>query len=205
MTTRSTAWRAPLLVATATVAAPAVAITGVGSIRDGGSPLLSMAAVLVGLALVIYLILRQRPPLSTVLAAGVLGGLVLGAGIRLAMFVAAEMGGGVERSVGGTVGLVLAFAIPGVVLSGLALAVRTFKPLGPRGVAVLVGVIWAGFIAGPLREELFARGNGWVNIVTFLLAGVAGGLVIGRVQLAVEGWWDRRATRGAPLEAASTV
>lgn len=195
MTTRSTGWRAPLLVAIATVAAPVTAITGVGSIRDGGSPLLSLAAVLVGLALVVYLILRQRPLLTTVLVAGVLGGWVLGAGIRLAMFVAAEMGGGVERSVDGTVGLILAGAMPGVVISGLALAMRAVKPFGPRGVAVLVGVIWVGLIAGPLREELFARGNGWVNIATFLLSAVAGGTVIGRLQLAMESWWEPRIRR----------
>lgn len=198
MTTHSTGWRAPLLVAIATVAAPATALTGIGSMRDGGSPLLSIAAAVVGVGLVCYLVLRQRPLLSTVVAAGVLGGWVLGAGVRLAMFVAAEMGGGVERSVDGTFGLILSTAMPGIVLSGLVLTVRAFKPLGPRGVAVLLGVIWAGILGVPLREELFARGNGWVNLATFMLAGVTSGLVIGRVQIAMEGWWERRDARRQP-------
>lgn len=197
MTTRSTGWRAAILVAVATTAAPVMAITGLGSMRDGGSPLLSLAAVLVGLALVVYLILRQRPLLSTVLAGGILGGWVLGAGVRLAMFVAAEMGGRVERSVDGTVGLILFFAIPGVVFSGLVLVVRTFTPIGPRGIAVLVTAICA-FLLVDVREELFAEGNGWVNILTFLLAAAAGGVVIGRGQLAVEAWWDRRKARRTP-------
>lgn len=205
MSRRTTGWRAPVLVAIATTAAPAVAITGLGSVRDGGSPVLSIAAAIGGLALLAYLVLRQRPLLSTVLAGGILGGWVLGAGVRLAMFVAAEMGGRVERSVDGTVGLILFFAIPGVVFSGLVLVVRTFTPIGPRGIAVLVTAISTFFLV-EVREELFAEGNGWVNVLTFLLAAAAGGVVIGRVQLAVEGWWDRRRTRQATrAEAAVTT
>jgi hypothetical protein len=197
MTAGSTGWRAPVLVAIATVAAPVVAITGVGSIRDGGSPLLSIGAAAVGVATVVYLLLRQRPLLSTVLIAGVVGGWVLGAGIRLAMFVAAEMGGGVERSVGGTVGLILFGAMPGIVLSGLVLIVRALKPIGPRVTALLLSLVCAAFLAGPVRGELFARGNGWVNTATFLLASAAGGYLVGRTQLAVEAWWDAREARRA--------
>lgn len=196
MSRRTTGWRARVLVAIATTAAPAVAITGLGSARDGGSPVLAIAASAGGLTLAAYLVLRQRPLLSTVLAGGVLGGWVLGAGVRLAMFVAAEMGGRVERSVDGTVGLILFFTIPGVVFSGLVLVVRTFTPIGPRGIAVLVTAICA-FLLVEVREELFAEGNGWVNLLTFLLAAAAGGVVIGRVQLAVEAWWDRRAEPAA--------
>jgi len=204
MSRRTTGWRAPVLVAVATTAAPVAAITGLGSVRDGGSPLLSVAAAAAGLALLTYLVLRQRPLLSTVLVAGILGGLVLGAGIRLAMFVAAEMGGGVERSVDGTIGLIVFAALPGIPLSGVALVVRVFTPLGARGIAVLVTAIGAILLAEPVRDELFARGNGWVNIVTFLLAAAAGGAVIGRVQLAVEGWWDRREARHAPAAEPAT-
>lgn len=205
MSRRTTGWRAPVLVAIATTAAPAVAITGLGSLRDGGSPILPLAASVGGLALVAYLVLRQRPLLTTVLAGGILGGLLLGAGIRLAMFVAAEMGGGVERSVDGTVGLILFGALPGILLSGLVLVARTFTPIGPRGVAVLVTAIGAFFLI-EVREELFARGNGWVNILTFLLAAAAGGAVIGRAQLAAEAWWDRReARRTAAAEPAATA
>jgi hypothetical protein len=192
------------LVAVATTAAPIAAITGLGSVRDGGSPLLSLAAAASGLALLAYLVLRQRPLLSTVLVAGVLGGWVVGAGIRLAMFVAAEMGGGVERSVDGTVGLILFGAMPGILLSGLALVVRTFTPAGPRGIALLVSAICSLFLVSA-RAELFARGNGWVNILTFLLAAAAGGAVIGRMQPAVEAWWERREAGRAPTAESAAI
>lgn len=158
-------------------------------------PIVALAG---GLALAACLVLGKRRLVAAVLAGGILGGWVLGAGLRLAMFIAAEMGGRVERSVDGTVGLILFFAIPGVVLSVLARVVRTFTRFGPRGIAGLVTAICACFLAAPVREELFLEGNGWVNILTFLLAAAAGGATIGRVQLAVEAWWDRRAARRAP-------
>lgn len=200
---RTDDWRARVSTALAVAATPVVGVMGVAGALEPGTPrafalLLLPATVLLG-----FLVRRRRRHLSVALAAGVLGGWTLGAGIRVAMFIAAEMGGGMSRTISGTVGLILFFALPGVVLSAVVMALRGFLRLRPRAVALLTTALCAVLLGGPSRAELMERGNALVNAVTFLVSGALFGLVIGTVQERVESWWDRRAAATGDTEGAT--
>lgn len=195
MAARTDDWRTAIAVGLAAAAAPIVTVMGLGAIFEPESPKILGLILLPALALLAWLVLRQRRALATVVGGGVLGGWVLGIGIRVAMFVAAEMGGGVERSVGGTAGLILFFAFPGIALSGLLLAVRGIRERDHVAKGLLAALICAALIAGPVRDELVARGHGGVNAVLFLAAAALAGVTIGAVQARIDAWWEGRIRR----------
>lgn len=137
-------------------------------------PIASIAAGLVVLVGLGYAVRRRpiparlRAPFAISLA-GLLGGLALGAGLRLAMRIAAMMGGGREVSVGGTVALVAGVAIFTAPLAFALAGLRRILPLGGRAAAVACGLallaLTSPFLLG--EGELAERGALWVNRLTF--------------------------------------
>ena len=145
---------------------------------------------LIGVLVLAFLGLsRQRlRMIVSVLGAGILTGLALGATLRLAMFVAALMGGGVERSVGGTVGLIVFFAVPGVAFSAVVMAVRQLLSVRPAYLAAVTAVV--AMIPFLFGDELGERGVLAVNIVTFSASFALAGFLVARLQPAIEQRWD---------------
>lgn len=166
----------------------------IGVPEDVGDRLV-LPLVLLGVAAGIALSRRRLRLLAALAGAGVGAGLVLGSGLRLAMLVAALMGGGTERSAGGTLGLIAFSVVPMVVYSGGVALLRRLVPLGPAAAAVLTAVLGGAMLLAPadVRAEMGARGLLVVNLVTFIGAFGLAGFVLVRLQHRIEDWWDHRA------------
>lgn len=161
---------------------------------------------IIGLLVMAFLGLsRQRlRMIVSVIGAGIVTGLALGAALRLSMLVAALMGGGVERSVGGTVGLIAFFAVPGVVFSAVVMAVRQLRSVRPAYLAAITAV--AAMIPFLFGDELAERGVLAVNIVTFAASFALAGFLVAHLQPAIERRWEQaRAVRQIGTSESSTA
>lgn len=168
----------------------------VGVPEDVGDRVM-LPLVLAGLAVAVALSKRRARMLATAIGAGVVAGVTLGAALRLAMLIAALMGGGVERSLGGTVGLVLFPAFPATVLSLAVVLVRRLVAVSPPVGALLTAVLGGAMLLVPdeARAEMSARGALAVNVVTFVAGFAVFGYLLLVAQRRIETWWDARAAR----------
>lgn len=168
----------------------------VGVSEDTGDRVV-LPIFLAALAVAVGLSRRRLRLLASAAGAGIPAGIALGAGLRLAMLIAALMGGEVNRTLGGTVGLVLFLAVPGTAISAVVVLVRRLVPVRPAVLAVFLLLLGAAGLLLPAgtRVELAEEGVFAVNVVTFLVPFALYGWLVVTLQERIEGWWDRRAAR----------
>lgn len=114
-------------------------------------------------------------------AAGPLGGLVLGGGMRIAMRVAAVTGGvPTEFTAGGTIFLLVGGALVGVLAGLLTHLLNLVGPLRRLrlGGPIAMLLVTAGLLGPNGFRELSERGHLWLNIITFAGAALLAGLVL---------------------------
>jgi hypothetical protein len=132
------------------------------------------------------------------LLAGVLVGLLMGIGARVSMRVVALIGGmHPEFTFGGTVAILVLFAIIGIPFGVIFAGLRPLIPLPAQTWGGLYGLAWAVLASIPFLNDPggeLALASPWVGVALFATLPLCGGLLLG----ILAPWLERRSAGERP-------